>query len=116
VGYQSAFMFKFSMRPGTYAFRHMTDDVSEEEKTRRLTEIINLQNELSIEGNRKDVGKTFEVLIEGRSKRSDKQLCGRTSQNKMVIFDAAEGLGAGDYVMVKINDCSSATLFGELVK
>ena len=116
VGYQSAFMFKFSMRPGTYAFRHMTDDVSEEEKTRRLTEIINLQNELSIEGNRKDVGKTFEVLVEGHSKRSDKQLCGRTSQNKMVIFDAAEGLGAGDYVMVKINDCSSATLFGELVK
>ena len=115
VGYESAFMFKFSMRPGTFAARHMTDDVSEEEKTRRLTEIINLQNELSIESNRRDVGKEFEVLIEGYSKRSDKQLCGRTSQNKMVVFDAAEGLKAGDYATVRITDCSSATLFGELV-
>ena len=93
----------------------MTDDVSEEEKTRRLTEIINLQNELSAESNRKDVGKTFEVLIEGHSKRSEAQLCGRTSQNKMVVFDAAEGLGAGDYVKVTITDCSSATLFGKLL-
>ncbi len=115
VGYESAFMFKFSMRPGTYAWRHMKDDVSEEEKTRRLTEIINLQNELSIQSNRRDVGKEFEVLIEGFSKRSDKQLCGRTSQNKMVVFDAAEGLGAGDYATVRITDCSSATLFGELI-
>lgn len=114
VGYASAFMFKFSMRPNTYAARHMTDDVSEEEKTRRLTEIINLQNELSMESNRKDVGCKFEVLIEGASKRSDKQLCGRTSQNKMVVFDAAEGLKAGDYAWVTITDCSSATLFGTL--
>ena len=116
VGYESAFMFKFSMRPNTYAARHMTDDVSEEEKTRRLTEIINLQNELSIASNRRDIGKEFEVLIEGHSKRSDKQLCGRTSQNKMVVFDAAEGLKAGDYATVRIHDCSSATLFGTLVE
>ena len=115
VGYESAFMFKFSLRPNTFAARHMTDDVSEEEKTRRLTEIINLQNELSIESNRRDVGKEFEVLIEGHSKRSESQLCGRTSQNKMVVFDAAEGLKAGDYATVTITDCSSATLFGTLV-
>ena len=116
VGYDGAFMFKFSMRPGTYAFRHLTDDVSEEEKTRRLTEIINLQNELSAESNRRDVGKTFEVLIEGYSKRSDKQLCGRTSQNKMVVFDAEGDLKAGDYATVQITDCSSATLFGKIVR
>ena len=79
------------------------------------TEIINLQNELSIASNRRDIGKTFEVLIEGTSKRSSEQLCGRTSQNKMVVFTAAEGLKAGDYATVKIHDCSSATLFGELV-
>lgn len=115
VGYDSAFMFKFSMRPGTYAYRHLTDDVSEEEKTRRLTEIINLQNELSIANNRRDVGKRFEVLVEGTSKRSEEQLCGRTSQNKMVVFDAAEGIKAGDYAEVEITDCSSATLFGKLV-
>lgn len=114
VGYESAFMFKFSMRPNTYAARHLADDVSEEEKTRRLTEIINLQNELSAESNRRDVGKEFEVLVEGHSKRSEAQLCGRTSQNKMVVFDATEGIKAGDYVRVKITDCSSATLFGSL--
>ena len=115
VGYESAFMFKFSLRPNTYAARHLTDDVSEEEKTRRLTEIINLQNELSIASNRRDVGKVFEVLIEGYSKRSNEQLGGRTSQNKMVVFDAAPDLKAGDYATVRITDCSSATLFGTLV-
>ena len=93
--------------------RHFEDDVPEEEKTRRLTEVIALQNELSLENNRKDIDKTFEVLIEGSSKRSDKQLCGRTSQNKMVVFDCVEGYGAGDYIEVKITDCSSATLFGK---
>ena len=112
VGYASAFMFKYSVRPDTFSARHYADDVSEEEKTRRLTEVIALQNELSLENNRKDIGKTFEVLIEGTSKRSDKQLCGRTSQNKMVVFDRVDGLQAGDYVDVKITDCSSATLFG----
>ena len=112
VGYSSAFMFKYSERPDTFSARHYADDISEEEKTRRLTEVIALQNELSLASNRNDIGKTFEVLIEGTSKRSDKQLCGRTSQNKMVVFDRIEGLQAGDYVEVKITDCSSATLFG----
>ncbi len=112
VGYSSAFMFKYSERPDTFSARHYADDISEEEKTRRLTEVIALQNELSLAGNRRDIGKTFEVLIEGTSKRSDKQLCGRTSQNKMVVFDRVKGLQAGDYVEVKITDCSSATLFG----
>jgi tRNA-2-methylthio-N6-dimethylallyladenosine synthase len=89
------------------------DDVPEEEKTRRLTEVIALQNELSLESNRKDVGKVFEVLVEGKSKRSDEQLCGRTSQNKMVVFDRIDGVKTGDYVEVEITRCSSATLFGK---
>ena len=115
VGYASAFMFKYSVRPGTFSARHFEDDVTEEEKTRRLNEIIALQNELSAEGNRRDVGKEFEILIEGESKRSSEQLCGRTSQNKMVVFDCVEGYGAGDYIEVEITDCSSATLFGKAV-
>lgn len=78
-----------------------------------MNEVIALQNTLSLEGNRNDVGKVFEVLIEGRSKRSEEQLCGRTSQNKMVVFDRVEGYGAGDYIEVEITDCSSATLFGK---
>ncbi|MBR4849569.1 MAG: tRNA (N6-isopentenyl adenosine(37)-C2)-methylthiotransferase MiaB [Alistipes sp.] len=113
VGYSSAFMFKYSERPGTFSARHYADDISEEEKTRRLNEVIALQNTLSLEGNRKDVGKVFEVLIEGTSKRSAEQLCGRTSQNKMVVFDCVEGYGAGDYIEVEVTDCSSATLFGK---
>ena len=112
VGYASAFMFKYSVRPDTFSARHFEDDVPDEEKTRRLNEVIALQNTLSLEHNRRDVGKSFEVLIEGRSKRSDEQLCGRTSQNKMVVFDRVDGLKAGDYVEVEITDCSSATLFG----
>ena len=112
VGYASAFMFKYSVRPGTFSARHFEDDVTEEEKTRRLNEIIALQNELSAEGNRRDVGKEFEILIEGESKRSSEQLCGRTSQNKMVIFDRGDHK-AGDYVRVRIVGSSSATLFGE---
>uniref|UniRef100_UPI004055E335 tRNA (N6-isopentenyl adenosine(37)-C2)-methylthiotransferase MiaB n=1 Tax=Alistipes sp. TaxID=1872444 RepID=UPI004055E335 len=115
VGYSSAFMFKYSERPDTFSARHYADDISEEEKTRRLTEVISLQNELSLEGNRRDIGKRFEVLIEGFSKRSNEQLCGRTSQNKMVVFDCVEGYGAGDYIEVEITDCSSATLFGKAI-
>lgn len=115
VGYDSAFMFKYSERRGTKAARHMPDDIPEEVKTARLTEIINLQNTLSAESNARDVGKRFEVLVEGRSKRSEAQLCGRTSQNKMVVFDAAEGIKPCDYVEVIITDSSSATLFGKLV-
>ena len=123
VGYDSAFMFKYSERPGTYASKHLPDNVAEEEKIRRLNEMIRLQTEISAEQYRKDVGKTFEVLIEGYSKRSREQLCGRTSQNKMVVFDRiyknAEGkeitLHSGEYVNVRITDSSSATLKGVLV-
>lgn len=116
VGYDFAYMFKYSERPGTYAARHLKDDVSEELKIKRLNEIIELQNQLSLASNRKDRGRTFEVLIEGRSKRSAEQLCGRNSQNKMIVFDGREGLKAGDYCTVKVDDCSSATLFGQIVE
>ncbi len=105
-------MFKYSQRPGTLATRTMTDDVSEEEKTARLGEIIALQNELSARSNERDEGKVFEVLVEGPSRRSDRQLCGRTSQNKMVVFDPAGELVPGDYVRVRITGSTSATLFG----
>ena len=110
-GYDSAFMFKYSERPGTYASKHLPDNVSEETKIRRLNEMIALQNELSAESYRKDVGKTYEVLVEGVSKRSKDQLFGRTSQNKVVVFDRA-GHHIGDFVKVKILESSSATLKG----
>ena len=115
VGYASAFMFKYSERPGTFSARHFEDDITEEEKTRRLNEIIALQNELSLESNRSEIGQIREVLVEGHSKRSDEQLCGRTSQNKMVVFDR-RSYKAGDYVKVEITDCSSATLIGKIVE
>ena len=114
VGYASAFMFKYSERPNTKAARHMKDDVPDEVKTARLNEIIALQNELSLESNRQDVGYEFEVLVEGESKRSDAQLFGRTSQNKVVVFDRGN-VQIGDYVRVRVTDCSSATLHGELI-
>ena len=113
VGYDSAFMFKYSERPGTFAARHYSDDVPEEEKIRRLNEIIALQNELSLESNRRDIGKTFEVLVEGYSKRSREQMCGRSQQNKMIVFPKGNAK-PGDLVMVKVTDASSATLLGEL--
>lgn len=112
VGYDFAYMFKYSERPGTFAHRHLPDDISEEVKTRRLTEIIDLQNTLSEESNRRDIGKEFEILVECTSKRSEAQLSGRTSQNKMVVFDRGSH-SVGDYVKVRITGCSSATLFGE---
>ena len=115
VGYASAFMFKYSERPGTFSARHFEDDITEQEKTRRLNEIIALQNELSLQHNRQEIGKVREVLIEGESKRSAEHLCGRTTQNKMVVFDRGEE-GAGEYVKVLITDCSSATLFGKIQK
>lgn len=109
--YDSAFMFKYSERPGTYASKHLPDDVPEEVKIRRLNELIELQNQLSAESNAKDVGKTFEVLVEGVSKRSKEQLFGRTEQNKVVVFD--RGMHRiGDFVKVCITDSSSATLKG----
>ena len=114
-GYDSAFMFKYSERPGTYASKHLPDDVPEETKLRRLNEMIALQNELSAQSYRKDVGKTFEVLAEGVSKRSKEQLFGRTQQNKVVVFDRG-GHHIGDFVKVKIQDSSSATLKGTEVK
>jgi len=110
-GYDSAFMFKYSERPGTYASKHLPDDVPEETKLRRLNEMIALQNELSAESYRQDVGKTFEVLVEGVSKRSKEQLFGRTGQNKVVVFDRGTH-HIGDFVTVKILDSSSATLKG----
>ena len=114
VGYAGAFMFKYSERPDTFSARHFADDISEEEKTRRLNEVIALQNQLSTESNEAEVGLIRQVLVEGTSKRSEEQLCGRTSQNKMVVFDRGNHT-AGDYVTVKITGCSSATLFGEEV-
>lgn len=112
VGYASAFMFKYSERPGTFSARHFEDDIADDEKTRRLNEIIALQNSLSVVSNEAEIGKVRQVLVEGTSKRSDEQMCGRTSQNKMVIFDRGDHK-AGDYITVKITSCSSATLFGE---
>ena len=111
VGYDSAFMFKYSERPGTYASKHLPDDVPEETKIRRLNEMIALQNELSAESYKQDVGKTFEVLVEGVSKRSREQLFGRTEQNKVVVFDR-NNHHIGDFVKVKILESSSATLKG----
>ncbi len=110
-GYDSAFMFKYSERPGTYASKHLPDDVPEETKIRRLNEMIALQNELSAESYRKDVGKTYEVLVEGVSKRSASQLFGRTQQNKVVVFDRGNH-HIGDFVKVRITESSSATLKG----
>ena len=112
--YDSAFMFKYSDRPGTYAHKHLPDDVSEEIKIRRLEELIALQNELSAESNAKCVGKEFEILVEGFSKRSREQLFGRTEQNKVVVFDRGNH-HIGDYVRVRVTSSSSATLKGEEV-
>ena len=112
VGYDSAFMFKYSERPGTYASKHLPDDVAEEEKIRRLNELIALQTEMSAIQNKKDEGKEFDVLVEGFSKRSHEQLCGRTEQNKMVVFPKA-GHHIGETVRVKITGSTSATVLGE---
>ena len=113
VGYDSAFMFKYSERPGTYASEHLPDNVPEEEKIRRLNELIQLQTQISADQNRKDEGKVFDVLVEGFSKRSREQLCGRTEQNKMVVFDKGAH-HIGETVRVKITGSTSATLLGEI--
>ena len=115
VGYDSAFMFKYSERPGTYASRHLPDDVPEEVKLRRLAEMIDLQTRLSAESNARDVGREFDVLVEGFSKRSRARLYGRTSQNKVVVFDKGSRR-IGDTVRVRITSSSSATLMGEEIK
>lgn len=124
VCFDSAFMFQYSERPGTLASRHYPDDVPPEVKTARLNEIIALQTKMSLKSNQKDMGKTFKVLIEGPSKRNPNDLCGRAGNNKMCVFPsmaaerATQGLallGAGDYVNVKVVDCTSATLICEIV-
>lgn len=112
VGFDSAFMFKYSERPGTYAAKHLPDNVPEETKIARLNELIQLQTEISARQNRKDEGKVFQVLVEGYSKRSHEQLCGRTGQNKMVVFDKGNH-HVGDLVSVRVTHSTSATLFGE---
>ncbi len=114
-GYDSAFMFKYSERPGTYASRHLPDDVDEKEKVRRLEELIAVQNELSATSNERCVGREYEVLIEGVSKRSREQLFGRTEQNKVVVFDRGDHR-PGQYVRVRITSSSSATLKGECIE
>ena len=112
AAYDFAYMFKYNERPGTPAAKRLADDVPEEVKNRRLSEIIELQNTLSLESKKKDIGKVFEVLVEGHSKKSDRDLSGRTSQNKVVVFPAGS-YRAGDYVDVKITDCTAATLIGK---
>ena len=114
AAYDSAFMFKYSERPGTYASKHLPDDVPEEVKLRRLNEMIHLQTELSAEANKRDEGHEFDVLVEGFSKRSNEQLCGRTGQNKMVVFDKGTH-HIGETVRVKITGSTSATLFGTAI-
>lgn len=115
AAFDYAYMFCYSERPGTIAARNYPDDVPQEVKTRRLNEIIELQNQLSLESNRRDVGKVFEVLVEGPSKRNPEELCGRTGSDKMCVFP---GLGhkAGDYVRVNVTDCTSATLLGTIIE
>ena len=114
VGYDFAYMYKYSMRPDTKAHKEMVDDVDEVEKTRRLSEVIARQGMLSLVSNKKDVGKIFEVLVEGESKRSKDRMYGRSGQNKVVVFDRLD-TQIGDYVMVKITSCTAGTLLGELV-
>lgn len=114
VGFDYAYMFYYSERPGTLAARHYPDDVPLDVKTRRLNEIIALQNELSLKSNLNDVGKTFRVLVEGPSKKNPEELCGRTGSDKMCVFPGG-GHKAGDYVDVRVASCTSATLIGELV-
>ena len=115
VGFDTAFMFKYSERPGTYAQKHLPDNIPEEEKVRRLNEIIALQNQLSLESNQKEIGKTVEVLVEGFSKRSREDMYGRTTRYKTVVFPRTNQK-VGDLVMVRVLEASAATLRGEIVE
>lgn len=115
VRYDYAYMFKYSLREGTYAWKHLADDIAEEEKTRRLNEIIALQGEIALENNRKEVGKEYEVLVEGESHRSKEQLFGRNSQNKVIVFDRRDAV-PGTYRRVRVDSCTAATLLGSLVQ
>jgi tRNA-2-methylthio-N6-dimethylallyladenosine synthase len=115
--YDMSYMFFYSERPGTLAAKRYKDDVPEDVKKRRLKEIVELQNKLSYESNRKDVGKTFKILIEGNSKKSEADWMGRNSQNKVIVFPKGNyNYKKGDYVLVQINDFTQATLIGEVVK
>ncbi len=115
ANYSMSYMFYYSERPGTLAARKYPDDIPMEVKKRRLNEIIRLQNHVSLKHNKADIGKTFKVLIEGDSKKSEQEFKGRNSQNKMIVFPKAKGYQPGDYVWVKVNEASSATLIGEIV-
>ena len=120
VRYDYAYMFKYSLREGTYAWKHLPDDIADEEKTRRLNEIIALQGQIALENNRQEVGREYEVLVEGESHRSKERLFGRNSQNKVLVFDRMPSAGGpaavpGTYRRVRVNDCTAATLLGELV-
>ncbi len=114
VQFEFSYMFKYSERPNTFAARNYPDDVNEETKISRLNQVIEMQNKLSLESNKKDIGKVFEVLVEGKSKKSDARVFGRNSQNKVLVFEKGNHM-PGDYVMVKVVSCTSATLMGELV-
>ena len=114
AGYDYAYMFKYSERPGTLAARKYPDDIPEEVKSRRLTEIIDMQKKLSLESNKRDIGITVEVLIESISKRSEDHLSGRSSEGKVVVFPK-KNFKPGDYVHVKITDCTGGTLIGEVL-
>lgn len=121
VRYDYAYMFKYSLREGTYAWRHLADDIPDDEKTRRLNEIIALQGEIALENNRLEVGREYEVLVEGESHRSKERLFGRNSQNKVLVFDREPASGIspavpGTYRRVKVTSCTAATLLGELVQ
>jgi tRNA-2-methylthio-N6-dimethylallyladenosine synthase len=115
VRFDYAFMFKYSERSGTIAAKKFTDSVSDEVKSRRLEEIIALQQKLSLQSNKNDIGKVVEVLVEGNSRKSEQQLMGRDSRNKVVVFESQE-LKKGDYADVRITRCTSATLIGEKEK
>ncbi|MEI6411062.1 MAG: tRNA (N6-isopentenyl adenosine(37)-C2)-methylthiotransferase MiaB [Bacteroidota bacterium] len=115
ANYSMSYMFFYSERPGTLAARKYPDDIPEEVKKRRLNEVIRLQNTVSLRHNQADIGKTFKVLIEGNSRKSDQDFCGRNTQNKMLVFPKKPGLKPGEYVMVKVRDASSATLLGEII-
>lgn len=115
VQYSMSYMFFYSVRPGTLAAKKLEDDVPLEVKKRRLQEIVELQNKISLDVNLKDIGKVFKVLIEGNSKRSDEEFKGRNSQNKMINFPKKAGLSPGDYTWVKVTDATSASLRGEIV-
>ena len=114
VKFDLAYMFKYSERPGTVASKRLPDNIDEETKGRRLQELIDLQIGWSLESNRKDIGKTFEVLVEGVSKKSPDEMFGRSSQNKVIVFPSTS-TRIGEFVQVKVKDCTSATLIGELV-